>query len=340
MGKNYYDILGVSKTATQDEIKKAYRKKAIEHHPDKGGDENLFKEAAEAYEVLSDPDKRQNYDRFGTSEPRGRSFNMDDIFSQFGDIFGGFGFGHRSKPQKRGSDLRIKASLMINEVINGTQKKIKYNRQVHCTSCNGSGGKDVVNCSGCNGTGHKTIVQNTPFGRIQQTHFCNECQGEGTTVKHRCGKCHGVGTESKEEVIDINIPPGAINGMQMTMGGYGNQIKNGISGDLYIVIEDIPDPKFRRDGTNLICDEWISIPDAVLGTDLEINAPTGKIKLRVPNGCDSGKMFNIKEKGIPVLSNNGTVNSYGDLIIKVNIKIPKILNEEQSKAFIKLKEVL
>jgi molecular chaperone DnaJ len=340
MSKNYYDILGVSKTASQDEIKKAYRKKAIEHHPDKGGDENLFKEAAEAYEVLSDPEKRKNYDTFGTTDNRRGGFNMDDIFSQFGDIFGGaFGFNNR-KPQKRGSDLRIKSSLMIHEVINGTQKKIKYNRQVHCASCNGTGGKDVVSCHGCNGTGHKTIVQSTPFGRIQQTMMCNDCHGEGTTVKHRCGKCHGVGTESKEEIIDINIPPGAINGMQMTMAGYGNQIKNGINGDLYIVIEDIPDPKFRREGVNLVYEEWISIPDAVLGTEIEINSPTGKVKLKIPNGCDSGKVFNIKQKGIPMLSHNGTVGGYGDLLIKVNIKIPKILNDEQFKVFNKLKQVI
>lgn len=339
MSKNYYDILGVNKTATQEEIKKAYRKKAVEHHPDKGGDENLFKEAAEAYEILSDPDKRKNYDTFGTTERRG-SFNMEDIFSQFEDIFSGFGFGHKSSPQKRGSDLRIKSSLLINEVINGAQKKIKYNRQVYCSSCNGTGGKDIITCNGCNGSGKKVISQITPFGRIQQTTVCNECQGEGEKVKHRCVKCHGHGTESKEEIIDINIPPGAINGMQMTMKGYGNQIRNGISGDLYIVIEDIPDSKFKRDGVNLITEEWISISDAVLGSEMEIDSPTGSIKLKIPNGCDSGKIFNIKQRGIPILSHNGSIVGYGDLLIKVNIKIPKILNEKQLDLFSKLKEVL
>lgn len=345
MSKNYYEILGVDKNATQDEIKKAYRKKAIEHHPDKGGDENLFKEAAEAYETLSDPDKRSRYDRFGSADQRGHSFNMDDIFSQFGDIFGGFGgFGGGSfrnkKVQKRGNDLRIKATITLSEVISGTQKKIKYSRQVHCSHCEGKGGKDVVTCNSCNGSGQTVITQRTPFGHIQQTVMCNNCQGEGTTVKHRCGNCHGYGTVNKEEVIDISIPAGAISGMQMSMAGMGNQIKNGISGDLYIVIEDIPDTKFVRNGNDITCEEWINITDAVLGSDLIINSPTGTIKIRIPNGCDSGKVFNISGKGIPILNSNGATNNNGNLLVKVNIKIPKVLNKEQLEAFEKLKTVI
>ncbi len=342
MSKSYYEILGVDKNATQDDIKKAYRKKAIEHHPDKGGDENLFKEAAEAYETLSDPEKRKNYDMYGKSgSQRGNPFNMDDIFSQFGDIFG-FDFGgrfNRQHRQKRGNDLRVKVSLTIKEIINGCVKKIKYHRQSPCEPCSGKGGTDVSSCQSCNGTGQKMFIQQTPFGRIQQLAPCRDCGGEGSIIKNKCSTCHGHGTTSKEESIDINIPPGALNGVQLNIQGNGNHIKDGIPGDLLIQIDEIPDPKFKRHEYNINCDEWISISDAVLGTDIIVDSPTGTIKLKIPNGCESGKVFSIKGKGFPILSSNGHVYNHGDLHIKVNVSIPKILTKEQRNLFEKLKEL-
>lgn len=340
MSKDYYEILGVDKNATTDDIKKAYRKKAIEHHPDKGGDEEKFKEAAEAYETLSDPDKKSSYDTFGSDKYQSHSFNMDDIFSQFGSMFGGgfpFGGGMR---QRKGNDIRTRVSLTLNEVMFGCDRKIKYNRNTKCGTCSGMGGTDVVVCKSCNGSGQKIVVQQTQIGRIQRSMTCDECGGQGKSVKNKCGNCHGEGTIYKEEVVDIKIPSGAINGMQLTMPDLGNHIRDGHPGDLHIVIEEIPDPKFKRDGTNLHCDEWISISDAVLGTEIKIDSPMGMITLKVASGCESGKVFNIRGKGIPNLSHNGNSYGNGDLNVKVNVSIPKITTPEQKKVFEKLREIL
>jgi len=340
MSKDYYEILGVSKDATQDEIKKAYRKKAIEHHPDKGGSEEKFKEAAEAYESLSDPEKRRNYDTFGSDKNfHSHSFDINDIFSQFGDIFSGFG-GFGGRRQRRGSDIGVKVPLKLIDILLGSDKKIKYNRNIKCSTCGGQGGTDVVTCKGCNGSGQKMNIRQTGFGRIQQVMECNDCQGKGKTVKNRCKKCQGDGTNYKEETLDIKIPAGAVSGMQLTMPGYGNEVQDGFPGDLYIQIEEIIDDKFKRDGINLQCDEWISISDAVLGTEIEIDTPMGSTTLKIPTGCESGKIFNIKGKGIPNLSQNGSSYGRGDLNIKINVKIPKVTTVEQKRIFEKLRDIL
>jgi molecular chaperone DnaJ len=344
MSKNYYDVLGVDKNATPDEIKKAYRKKALEHHPDKGGDENMFKEAAEAYDVLSDSQKKSNYDNFGSAEGRQQThFNMNDIFSQFGDIFGGAfggGFGGFNQPrQRRGGDLRIKTNVTLVEVMFGVDKKIKYKRNIGCKTCNGLGGDDTTTCRTCNGTGQRVIIQRTPVGQIQQIIICQDCSGEGKTVKNKCKDCHGEGTVIHDEMVDIKIPAGALGGMQLTLKGYGNFIRDGQPGDLYIVIEEIPDIKFKREGINLHCDEWISIPDAVLGTNLDIDTPMGVINLDVHPGCDSGNVFNIKGKGVPSLSPNGSIVGYGDLKVKINVNIPKNITPEQKEAFQNLRNL-
>ena len=345
MSKNYYDVLGVDRNATPDEIKKAYRKKALEHHPDKGGDENMFKEAAEAYDVLSDTQKKSNYDNFGSSEGRQQNpfGNMNDIFSQFGDIFGGSfggfgGGGFNQQRQRRGGDLRVKTSISLVEVMLGVDKKIRYKRNVGCKTCSGIGGDDTTPCRTCNGTGQRVMIQQTPIGRIQQIVVCHECSGEGKTVRNKCKDCNGEGTSTQDETVDIKIPPGALNGMQLTLKGYGNFIRDGQPGDLYIVIEEIPDTKFRREGTNLHCDEWISISDAVLGTKITIDTPVGTVDLDVHPGCDSGKIFDIRAKGIPSLSPNGNITGNGDLKVKINVIIPKNITPTQKEAFENLKK--
>jgi len=344
MSKNYYDILGVKKDATQDEIKKAYRKMAIEHHPDKGGDENKFKEAAEAYEILSDSQKKQEYDMFGSSgggqRYQSHGFNMEDIFSQFGDIFGsGFSQHYQRSQPKRGRDLRVQVQLTLEDVVFGTTKKIKYQRNNKCSPCDGRGGTDVRDCLSCNGSGHRTVSQQTPFGRIQQTAPCNNCSGSGKNVFNKCSSCEGEGVLSNEESIDINIPAGVGNGMNMTMQGYGNYIRDGIAGDLQVLIQEIPHSKFSRQGNDLYCQEWISISDAVLGTHFEVETPRESIKIKVDPGTESGKVFTINSKGVPNLASNGRSYGSGDLHIQVNVKIPKDVSTQQKEIFEKLKSL-
>ena len=342
MSKNYYEILGIDKSASAEEIKKAFRKKAIDHHPDKGGDEDKFKEIAEAYEILSDPQKKSNYDTFGTVEGQRSGFNMDDIFSQFNDIFGNFGgFGFNQQPQqRRGSDIRIQTNITLIETTFGVNKKLKYNRNVKCNTCNGVGGNDSTTCRTCNGTGQRVIIQQTPIGRIQQVMSCNECGGEGKTIRNKCKDCNGNGVVNKEEIVDIKIPAGALDGIQMTLPGYGNFSKSNNPGDLFILIKEIPDEKFRREGVDLNCDEWISITDAVLGTNIKIDTPLGSIKIDIPQGCESGKIIEIANKGIPILTANGNINGHGNLKVKINVKIPKFITHEQRVIFEKLKNVI
>lgn len=340
MSKNYYDILGVKKDASQDEIKKAYRKLALEHHPDKGGDENKFKEAAEAYETLSDSQKRQEYDMYGSGGQRFQShgFNMEDIFSQFGDIFGG-GFNQyyqRSQP-KKGRDLRVQVQLNLNDVMFGANKKIRYHRNCKCDTCSGKGGTDVRDCLACSGSGYRTISQNTPFGRIQQTAPCSNCNTTGKNVVNKCNSCNGEGVIPKEEIVDINIPAGIGSGMNLSMQGYGNFIRDGIAGDLHIVVDEIPDDKFKRQGNDLYCEEWISISDAVLGTQFDIKTPKENIKFKVEPGTESGRIFSATGKGVPNLSQNGRSYGNGDLHVKVNIRIPKQITPQEKQIFENLK---
>jgi molecular chaperone DnaJ len=343
MSKDYYKILGVDRNASKDEIKKAYRKMAMKYHPDKNNEdpnsEAKFKEAAEAYDVLSDDNKKSNYDRFGTSSPNSNPFNggfgysMDDIFSQFGDIFGD-AFGRRyggQQRQSKGSDLRIKVSLTIEDILNGSNKKIKYKRQTHCGACKGKGGTDIKECLSCNGSGRRSIVQNTPFGQIRQETACSDCRGSGKLVKNRCGQCHGEGTTLKEEVIDIDIPAGLSNGIQLEMKGYGNHIRDGVAGNLYIVIDELREFYFKRDNNNIIVEKEISVIDAIIGANLKVKTPRGEIGLNIEPGTEHGRKIRFSGKGIPDVN-----YGLGDLYVVINIKIPKEVNLEEKMILEKL----
>jgi molecular chaperone DnaJ len=343
MSKNYYDILGVRKDATQEEIKKAYRKMAIEHHPDKGGDENKFKEAAEAYETLSDPKKRQEYDMYvssGGQRFQSHGFSIDDIFSQFGDIFSdAFSDYYKKSQPKRGRDLRVHIQLTLEDVMFGTKKKIKYNRNTKCKNCDGKGGTDIRDCLACNGSGYRTIYQHTTFGRIQQTLPCKNCNGYGKIVFNKCKFCNGDGVVSTKEIVDIEIPAGVSNGMNITMQGYGNHIRDGVAGDLQILVEEIPNEKFTRKGNDLYCQEWISISDAVLGTQFEVKTPKEKIKIKIEPGTESGKIFTFDGMGVPNLAPNGRSYGSGDLHIQVNVTIPRNISSKQREIFEKLRSL-
>ena len=334
---SYYDVLGVDKSASQDEIKKAFRKKAMESHPDKGGDEAKFREVSEAYDVLSDETKKDQYDTYGSVGDRhqGHGFNMDDLFSQFGDMFGG-SFRQQQRT-RRGQDLRVQLNITLEDVINGDKKKIKYSRQTPCSTCNGKGGTDIKNCNSCNGSGQRIISQQTPFGNIQHSVPCPSCNSTGQTIINKCNKCNGDGTKLTEETIEVNLPKGAANGMQFTMSGNGNHIRGGVPGDLYILINELKHSRFRRDGNELHVDEWISIPDAVLGTKIVVNTLHGDVDLITGNGCESGKVFVINGKGTPILNNYGNLVGNGNLHIKVNVKIPKSVTPEEKEIYLKLR---
>jgi len=351
--RDYYEILGVTKTSSQDEIKKAYRKVAMQFHPDRNpGDksaEDKFKEAAEAYEILNDPDKKAQYDRFGHnafSQGRGGGgggysggMNMDDIFSQFGDIFGDEGFGSffgnrgggggRRSTGTRGSNLRVKLKLNFEEMAKGANKTIKIKKYVKCTGCSGSGAKDkssIQTCGSCNGSGQVRRVQNTFLGQMQTVTTCPTCNGEGTTIAAKCTSCKGEGRVYGEETVAIDIPAGVQEGMQLSVGGKGNVGERGGSfGDLIVVIEEEPHPQLQRDGLNVVFDLHISFPDAVFGTQAEVPTIDGKAKIKIPAGTQSGKIFRLKGKGFP------HVNSYekGDQLIHVNVWTPQHITDEE-----------
>ena len=355
--RDYYEILGVPKNAEQDVIKKAYRKVAIKYHPDKNPDdksaEDKFKEAAEAYEVLSDADKRARYDRFGHAGVSGnaggfggRSMNVEDIFEHFGDIFGDSGspfesfFGGRrasTSTGQRGSNLRIKVGLTMEEVATGINKKIKVKKQSSCSTCGGSGAKDansVSTCQTCRGSGYVRQVKSTFLGQMQTTTTCPTCRGTGKTITAHCSKCKGDGRQYSEETIDIEIPAGVGEGMQLSMRGKGNAGKaGGPSGDLLIVIEEIEHPDFIRDGNNVIYDLFINFADAALGTSVQVPTLQGKVKIKVPPGTQAGKIFRLKGKGLPEVQGYGK----GDLLINVNIWTPKSLNPEEKELLEKMK---
>ena len=345
--RDYYEILGLSRNATPEELKKAYRKTAIKYHPDKNPDnpeaEDLFKEAAEAYEVLSDPQKRERYDRFGHQGVGGGGFgggsmNMDDIFSQFGDIFGGGsafesffgGGGGQGTRQRRGSNLRIKLKLTLDEVSHGVEKKIKVKRYVSCDVCGGNGAKNgtaLQPCSTCNGSGQTRKVVNTMLGQMVSTNTCPTCNGEGKIVSQRCDNCHGEGRLMEEEVIPVQIPEGVGEGIQLSMSGKGNVPKRGgVPGDLLIVIEEAEDEELKRDGSNIVYDLHLSFMDAVLGTDVEVPTVDGKVKIKIESGTQSGKILRLRGKGIKDINGYGK----GDQLIHVNVWTPqKVSNEEK-----------
>lgn len=346
--RDYYDVLGVSKNAGEDEIKKAYRKLAIKYHPDKNpGDkpaEEKFKEAAEAYEILGNADKRRQYDQFGHNMRGAGGFggeggmSMDDIFSQFGDIFGGahpfesfFGGGTRSGGRKvnRGTNLRIKVKLTLEEIAHGVEKKIKVNKLVNCHTCGGTGAKDrssFSTCSTCGGTGSVRRVSNTILGQMTTTSTCPVCHGEGQTIANKCTTCHGEGVTRGEETITINIPAGVSEGMQLSMSGKGNAApRGGIPGDLLILVEETEHHDLKRDGSNLIYDLYINFVDAALGASVEVPTIDGKAKIKIDAGTQGGKILRLKGKGLP------EVNSYyrGDQLVQVNIWTPKALSKEE-----------
>jgi molecular chaperone DnaJ len=358
MGKrDYYEVLGVSKEATKEEIKKAYRKQALKFHPDKNpGDkksEENFKEAAEAYEVLSNDDKKARYDRYGhaglggaANGFGGHGMTVEDIFSSFGDIFGdafggfgGFGAGgRRGKRVNKGTNLRIKVKLTLQEIATGTEKKVKVSKYDSCDTCNGSGAADASSmstCSTCHGSGHVTRLTNTMLGQMQTTSVCPTCGGEGKIITKKCPSCYGEGIVQKEEVIKINIPAGVAKGMQMTVGGKGNAPRRGgINGDLLVVFDEEEHPELIREGNDLIYNMFISIPDAVLGTHVEVPTVENNVKIKIEAGTQPGKILRLRGKGLPEVNGYGR----GDLLVNVNVWIPKNMTRDEMKIFEKMKE--
>ena len=356
--RDYYEVLGVSKSADATEIKKAYRKLALKYHPDKNpGDkeaEEKFKEAAEAYDVLSNEEKKRRYDQFGHAGVGGAGqggfgggMSMDDIFSQFGDIFGsfggfsgfgGFGGGRSARRVNRGTNLRVKVKMNRQEIATGIEKKIKVKKCVACQHCNGTGAKDgksYSTCSTCKGSGQVTRVQNTILGAMQTTSTCPTCEGEGKIINEKCTFCNGEGVLMSEEVISINIPAGVGEGMQLSLSGKGNAARRGgVNGDLIVLIEEEEHPELVRDGNDLLYNVFIGYPEAVLGETVEIPTIEGKVKVKIEAGTQPGKILRLRGKGLP------DVNGYGkgDLLAKVNVWIPKNLSKDEKKLVEKMKE--
>lgn len=357
--RDYYEVLEVSKTASAEEIKKAYRKKAIQFHPDKNpgnkAAEEKFKEAAEAYEVLSDPQKRQRYDQFGHAGVGGAGgfsgggMTVEDIFAHFGDIFGGHfdfgnftsgfgGYGNRAQRVRRGTDLRVKVKLNLKEIAEGVEKKIKVKKYVACKHCGGSGADSasgMETCQTCKGMGMITRMQRTILGTMQTTTECPTCDGSGKIVKRKCPHCYGEGVVVDEEVITIKIPAGVMEGMQLTMNGKGNVPRHGgVNGDLLILVEEEEHPELLRDDDDLIYNALLSVTDATLGATIEVPTVDGKAKVNIEAGTQPGKVLRLRGKGLP------NVNSYGkgDLLINIGVYIPEKLNSDEKKMFEKLAE--
>jgi molecular chaperone DnaJ len=341
--KDFYEVLGINKSASPEEIKKAYRKKAIEFHPDKNpGDkqaEENFKTCAEAYEVLSDPDKKARYDQYGHAAFEGGGYgghhmNMDDIFSQFGDIFGsafggGFGgFGGGGSRRMKGSNLRIKVKLTLEDIANGVEKKIKVKRKIQAP------GVTYRTCSTCNGQGQVMTVTNTILGRMQTATTCPSCHGSGQMIDKKPTNADAQGMLTEEDTVTIKIPAGVVDGMQIKVSGKGNDApgKNSVAGDLLVAIEEIEHEFLKREGENLHYDLYVSLPEAVLGASKEIETVTGKVRIKIDEGVQSGKILRLRGKGIPNVNGYGS----GDLLVHVNVWTPKTLNKEQKQFFEKM----
>lgn len=360
--RDYYEVLGVSKSASADEIKKAYRKLAIKYHPDKNPGnkeaEEKFKEAAEAYDVLSNDEKRQRYDQFGHSmgpqgfggggDFYGGGMSMEDIFSQFGNIFGGHfgggfgGFGgatgaRSQQRRRRGTDLRIRVKLTLEEIANGTTKTVKIPTWVKCDHCNGTGAKDgtaFATCQTCHGSGHVERVQNTPFGAIRSSAVCPNCEGTGKTITERCTSCNGQGVERKEVQVSFKITPGVADGMTLTVQGKGNApAHGGVNGDLLVVIEEIKHPELIRDGNDIIYNLMLDLPTAILGGAVEVPTISGCARLKIAPGTQPGKVLRLRGKGLPSVDGYGT----GDQLINVMVYIPENLSDNEKATFEQLK---
>lgn len=362
--RDYYEVLGVQKNATADELKKAYRKKALQYHPDKNpGDkeaEEKFKEAAEAYDVLSDPDKRARYDQFGHNMGNmgggagaggfggfsSGGFTMEDIFSQFGDIFGGGGGfgggfggtrGTRRKKVRKGSDLRVTVRVTLKDIAHGVEKKIKIPRWVKCDACNGTGAKNgtaFTTCSTCGGTGYVHQMQHTFLGDMQSTAECPTCHGDGKVITEKCPVCNGEGIVKRDEVVTIKIPAGVYDGMTLSMRGMGNAPRHGGEyGDLLVVIQEEKDAELQRDENDLIYNLMLDLPTAMLGGKVEVPTVDGRARLTIEPGTQPGKILRLRGKGLPSPDKYGV----GDLLVNVTVYIPKNLTEEEKAAVEKLK---
>lgn len=360
--RDYYEVLGVAKTATPDELKKAYRKLAIKYHPDKNpGDkeaEEKFKEAAEAYDVLSNPEKRQKYDQFGHNMgPQGfpgggggfystGGMSMDDIFSAFGDIFGGgfdmggfasAGGGRARKRQRRGDDLRITLKLTLEEIAKGVSKTLKLKAFAKCDHCNGTGAKDgksFTTCSTCHGSGTIRRTQQTMFGIRESASICPDCNGEGKTIQEKCSFCNGTGVEHREQTVSFNIPAGVADGMTLTLKGKGNApMHGGVNGDLLIVIEEIKHPELIRDGNDVIYNLMLDFPTAALGGSVEVPTITGRARLKIAPGTQPGKILRLRGKGLPSTDGYNT----GDELINIMVYVPENLDDEEKEAIEKLR---
>ena len=364
--RDYYEVLGVDKNASADEIKKAYRKKAIQYHPDKNpGDkeaEEKFKEAAEAYEVLSDPQKRQRYDQFGFAGMGGaggfnggQGMNMEDIFSQFGDLFESWGMGgggHFSsffggqrggggQRVRRGSDLRVRVHVTLEEIATGVDKKIKVKKLVPCQDCHGMGSADGSQgdvCPTCKGTGRIVRTQRGIFGMMQVQDECPTCHGEGRIIKNKCPKCNGEGVVRAEEVIDIHIPAGVTGGMQIPVHGKGNAAPNGgVPGDLLVLIEEEEHKDFVRDGNDLVYNLLLDMPTAILGGQVIIPTLQGEAKITITPGTQPGKVLRMRGKGLPIIDQYARQYGTGDMLINVGVYIPEHLNRDEKKMIEQLK---
>lgn len=355
--RDYYEVLGVNKDASDDEIKKAYKKMAIKYHPDRNpGDkkaEEMFKEAAEAYDVLRDANKRRQYDQFGHEGVGGAAgfggagMNVDDIFSMFGDIFGGRGFGgfggfggeRYSRPMYRGKDQRLKIELDLIEIVNGTTKKFKLKNDVVCEHCHGSGSEDgqVSTCPTCNGSGYVVRTQQGIFGLMQSQSVCPECQGEGKVIKNKCHICHGEGIKQGESIVEVNFPAGLSEGMVLTLEGKGGAgRRNGVNGDLQIIIKEKPHETLVRDGNDLVYNLLLSLPQAILGDTMEVPTVDGKAKITIEPGTQPGTILRLKGKGVPEVQ--GYRNSRGDEIINISIYIPETLSKDEKEFFQKMRK--
>lgn len=354
--RDYYDVLQVPRSASKDDIKKAYRKKALEYHPDKNPDdkkaEEKFKEAAEAYEVLSDDQKRSRYDKYGHAGLAGAAgggfsgggMTIEDIFANFGDIFGDVfspfgGFSSRSSRRvNKGSNIRVKVKLNLEEIATGVDKKIKVSKYIPCDACNGTGarnGTGHTTCSTCRGSGQVTRIANTFLGQMQTITTCPACSGEGKTITNKCPKCYGEGIIKSDEIIPISIPAGVAEGMQMTVSGKGNAARRGgVNGDLLVLIHEEEHPELIRDGNDLLYNLFLSIPDAAMGAAVEIPAIDSKVKIRIEPGTQPGKILRLRNKGLP------NVNGYGkgDLLVSINVWIPKELSREEKSLLEKLSQ--